>query len=220
MPASKRNDAPADGGPGSATSPSSQHLSQQNERSPFVVADSSPWPNLLESLGLDRPIWQDHSPLLLGWSDAQLLGVAEAIGPRLTTHLTDNVVMTAASIARTVVTEHLTRDRGTYYSRARDFYRPSRYRNDERFSYFYVTRGADALRQAGLVEHAMGFWVQGNKGRRLVMWPTATLVELVAPLINCDELRERRCGETIILRDCCAALSMTMMASPALTMVR
>jgi hypothetical protein len=154
-----------------------------------------------ELVDLDRPIWQDQSPLVLGWSDGQLRGIAEAIGPRLTPQLTDSVLMTAASIARSVVIERLTRSRGVYYSRARNFYRPSRYRDDCRLSWFFVTKGADALVQAGLVKHAMGFWVPGNKGRRSVMWSTETLVNLVAPLINLDEPRELRCSETVILRD-------------------
>jgi hypothetical protein len=65
-----------------------------------------------ELVDLDRPIWQDQSPLVLGWSDGQLRGIAEAIGPRLTPQLTDSVLMTAASIARSVVIERLTRSRG------------------------------------------------------------------------------------------------------------
>ncbi len=68
-------------------------------------------------------------------------------------------MMVAASIVRDVVTHHRTTGRATYYSRERDFYRPSRYRNDPRQTYFYVTHAADALIGAGLVEHILGQWV-------------------------------------------------------------
>jgi hypothetical protein len=156
--------------------------------------------NLGDLFGLDRPIWHDHSPLVLGWSDPQLADIATVLKPVLG-RVTQGVLLTAASIARTLVTEHLTTGRGIYYSRSHDFYEPSRYRDDPRLSYYLVRGAVDALRKAGLVDHAMGIWIPRSKGRRSTMWVTMALLDLVAPLINLDEPRELRCSETVILRD-------------------
>jgi hypothetical protein len=165
-----------------------------------MVANKFEVHSLGDILGLDRPIWQEHSPLRLGWSDGRLRDIDTAIESVLG-YVSQDVRLTAASIALSLVTEYLTTGRGIYYSRSHDFYQPSRYRDDPRLTYFFVINAADALRRARLVDHDMGFWIPGNKGRRSTMWVTTQLLDLVAPLINLDEPRELRCSETVILRD-------------------
>src|SRR5689334_17815529 len=104
-----------------------------------MMAEKCRWPSLIEYLGLDQRIWRDpQSPLVLGWSDKQLRPIVDAIDPLLSPHLTDEVRLTAASIMRSVVTQHLQTGRATYYSRSRDFFQPSRYRDDPRYTYYYV----------------------------------------------------------------------------------
>jgi hypothetical protein len=152
-------------------------------------------------VNLADPIWGDHAPLTHGWSDRQLRPIAQVLKSRLSPHLTEGMLLSVASQVRSAVTQHLIDGRGIFYSRSRSFYESGRYRNDPRCTYFFVVGGANALRDSGLVKHHMGVWVPRNKGARSTMYVTQDLLELVAPLIDIDESRELRKGETIILRD-------------------
>src|ERR1700741_3371435 len=115
---------------------------------------------------LDDPLYGNHSPLVMGWSDGQLEPLVDQLVPLLPDELTDQMHFAIASIARSIVTEEKITGRRVHYARAKDPYRqPNRYRSgDPRFTWHYVTRAMDALRFAGLIEHALGRWNRYTKG--------------------------------------------------------
>jgi hypothetical protein len=91
-----------------------------------------------------------------------------------------------------------------HYARKKDPYsRPQRYRDgDPLFTWYYVTKAMDALLGAGLIEHAVGCWYPGHKGKQSVAWETDKLMTLIGPLIDVSEPRGiSKQVETIVLRD-------------------
>jgi hypothetical protein len=151
----------------------------------------------------DNPLYGDHAPLVLRWSDDQLALIAECLAPLLPDNLTNQMQLAIASIARSIVAEHAISGRRVHYPRGRDRYRqPKRYRDgDPRFTWYYLTKGMDALHAAGLIEHVVGKWNRYGNGFESVAWATDTLVALVAPLIDVWESRGIPGRvETIVLR--------------------
>jgi hypothetical protein len=149
----------------------------------------------------DDPLWGDHCPLVLRWRDDQLELLVDRLKPLLPDNLTDAMRLAVASIARSIVTEKMKTGRAVHYARAKDRYRqPKRYRDaDPRFTWHYVTGAMDALRQAGLIEHALGQWYPHNK--ESVAWATDRLLALARPLVDVSEPRGISTSvETIVLR--------------------
>jgi hypothetical protein len=106
----------------------------------------------------ENPVFGDHCPLVLGWSDDQLKPVVNRLASLLPDNLTDQMQLAIASIARSIVAEEKITGLGVHYARKRDRYgHPQRYRDgDPRFSWYYVTRAMDNLLGAGLIGHALG----------------------------------------------------------------
>jgi hypothetical protein len=61
----------------------------------------------------DNPLFGDHCPLVLRWSDDQLKPLVERLAPLLPNKLTDDMQLAIASIARSIVTEEKLSGRGT-----------------------------------------------------------------------------------------------------------
>jgi hypothetical protein len=155
---------------------------------------------------LDNPLYGDHAPLVLGWSDDQLHLIADRLRPSLLpANRTDQMWLAIAAVARSLVTERtVTRDLGVHYARAKNPYsQRKRYRTgDPRFTWYYVTRAMDYLRQARLIGHVVGEWSPYCRGFESVAWASEELVELIGALIDPSEPREvARKVETIVLRD-------------------
>ena len=152
----------------------------------------------------DNPVFGEHSPLVLRWSDDQLKPLVDRLAPFLPDNLTDQMQFAIASIARSIVTEEKITGRGVHYARKKDRYRgPQRYRDgDPRFSWYYVTGAMDALLRAGLIEHALGIWFPGTKGFQSVAWATDELMTLTGPVVDISGHRgiSKRL-ETIVLRN-------------------
>jgi hypothetical protein len=152
----------------------------------------------------DNPVFGDHCPLVLGWSDDQLKPVVNRLASLLPDNLTDQMQLAIASIARSIVAEEKITGLGVHYARKRDRYgQPQRYRDgDPRFSWYYVTRAMDHLMGAGLIEHALGVWFPRARGYQSVAWATDELMTLVGPLVDVSEHRGICMRvETIVLRD-------------------
>jgi hypothetical protein len=152
----------------------------------------------------DNPLYGNHSPLVLGWSDDQLWQVVDRLAPLLPDKLTDQMQFAIASIARSIVTEEKITGVGVHYARKKDRYRrPQRYRDgDPRFSWYYVTGAMDHLLGAGLIEHAVGVWFPGTRGYQSVARATDELMTLIGPLVEISEHRGIcKRVETIVLRD-------------------
>jgi hypothetical protein len=152
----------------------------------------------------DNPLYGNHSPLVLGWTDDQLWPIVDQLAPLLPDKLTDQMQLATASVARSIVAEKKITGRAVHYARAKDPYRlPTRYRDgDPRFTWYYVTGAMDALLRAGLIEHAVGLWCRYGKGSQSVAWATDGLMTLIGPLVDVSEHRGiPRRVETIVLRD-------------------
>lgn len=152
-----------------------------------------------------RPIYGDHNPLVLDWSDDQLEPIVGLLQPRLPVGLTTRMKYAIASCALSLVTEKKVSGNALHYARARDAYRlPKRYRRGGRHqTYQYVTKSMDVLLKLGLIEHELGIWNHGRAGKQSVAWPTDELVELLEPVIAAGELERsvQATKETIVLRD-------------------
>src|SRR3954453_9896257 len=129
----------------------------------------------------DNPLYGDHAPLVLRWSDDQLAVIAQCLAPLLPDNLSDQMILAIASIARSIVAEHAISGRRVHYPRGKDHYRqPKRYRDgDPRLTWYYLTTGMDTLHAAGLIEHVVGKWNRYGKGFESVAWATDSLVALV-----------------------------------------
>jgi hypothetical protein len=152
----------------------------------------------------DNPLYGDHAPLVLRWSNDQLAAIAECLAPLLPDNLSDQMILAIACIARSIVAEHAISGRRVHYPRGKDRYRlPKRYRDgDPRLTWYYLTKGMDTLHAAGLIEHVVGKWCRYGKGFESVAWATDRLVALVEPLIDIWESRGiSKRVETIVLRD-------------------
>ncbi len=150
------------------------------------------------------PLWGNHSPLVLGWDDDQLRPLVHALAPLLPGSLTDQKRCAVASVARAIVVEKMTTNRGVHYARAKEPYRrPKRYRNgDPLFTWYYVTNAMDILQDAGLIEHKTGLWCRLTKGCQSVAWATDQLMSLIEPLVDASEPRGiPKQVETVVLRD-------------------
>jgi hypothetical protein len=152
----------------------------------------------------DNPLFGDHCPLVLRWSDDQLKPLVDRLSPLLPNNLTDDMQLAIASIARSIVAEHAISGRPVHYPRGKDRYRkPKRYRDgDPRLTWYYLTKGMDTLHAAGLIEHVVGKWNRYGKGFQSVAWATDRLMTLVGPLVDVSEHRGiSKRVETIVLRD-------------------
>ena len=138
----------------------------------------------------DNPLWGNHAPLVLRWSDDQLKPLVDRLAP-LMPGLSDQMQLAVASVARSLVVEKTITGCGVHYARAKNPYRrPKRYRDgDPRFTWHYVTGAMDALRHAGLIEHVVGEWWPYAKGFESVAWATDELMTLVGPLVDVSERR-------------------------------
>jgi len=77
----------------------------------------------------DNPLYGNHSPLVLRWSDDQLEPLVDRLAPFLPDNLTDRMQLAIASCARSIVAEKKLTDRAVHYARRKDAYRvPQRYR--------------------------------------------------------------------------------------------
>lgn len=159
----------------------------------------------IEGLFAD-PLWGNHAPLVLRWHDHQLEPLLKPLSSFVPDNATDRVRYAVASVARSIVVEKTLTGCGVHYARARDAYRvPIRYRDgDPLFTWYYVTRAMDILRDAGLVEHTVGRWsgtLKTWRGLQSVSRATETLVDLIEPLVDPREPRGiPRQVETIVLR--------------------
>jgi hypothetical protein len=115
----------------------------------------------------DNPLYGNHSPLVLGWTDDQLEPLVDRLAPLLPDNLTDQMQLATASIARSIVAEKKLTDRAVRYARRRDAYRvPQRYRcGDPRYSWHYITRSIDTLEQIGLINQVPGLRRPRRTGR-------------------------------------------------------
>jgi hypothetical protein len=159
---------------------------------------------LIENIFAD-PLWGNHSPLVLRWTEDQLKPLVVPLRPFLPDNATDQMQLAVASVARSIVAEKKITDRGVHYARKRDPYsQPKRYRDgDPRFTWYYVTDAMDILQGPGLIEHAVGRWCPlATKGCQSVAWATDGLMSLVGPLVDAFEPRGiPKQVETIVLRD-------------------
>lgn len=151
-----------------------------------------------------RPVYGDHEPLVLGWSDDQLQPAVDLLQHRLPTGLTTRMGFAIASVALALVIEKTRSGNPLRYPRARDAYRiPKRYRRGGRYqTYQYVTTSMDVLLAAGLIDHDMGVWSPGRTGKQSVARATDELVKLLQPVIApAVPQRVQTATETIVLRD-------------------
>lgn len=135
---------------------------------------------------------QHHTPLRLEWRKDQLRAVVEVLHDRIgALPVISEMWMAIASVARSVVTEHLSTGGALHYSRSRTAYSAiePRYRSaDPRHSFYFVRGAVDALREAGLVGHNLGTWFGGEvPGIESTVWPKPQLIELISPLITATE---------------------------------
>ena len=94
---------------------------------------------------------------------------------------TEGFVFAVAACARSLVAEAKLTGGGLHYPRAKEPYRaPKRYRSaDPRFTWWYLTRAMDFMRDAGLITHAVGVWADRNgdasrwRGRPTSSWPSS-----------------------------------------------
>ena len=155
----------------------------------------------------DNPLYGNHSPLVLGWTDDQLKPLVDRLAPFLPDNLTDQMQLAIASCARSIVAEKKLTDRAVHYARRKDAYRvPQRYRcGDPRYSWHYITRSIDTLEQIGLINQVPGLRRPRRTGRigfQSVAWATDELMTLIGPLVDVSEHRGiPRRVETIVLRD-------------------
>src|SRR6478735_1580605 len=152
----------------------------------------------------DNPLYGNHSPLVLGWSDDQLEPLVDRLTALLPDNLTDQMQLAIASCVRSIVAEKKLTDRAVHYARRRDAYRvPHRYRcGDPRYSWHYITRSIDTLEQIGLINQVPGLCRPRHTGFQSVAWATDELMTLIGPLVDVSEHRGiPRRVETIVLRD-------------------
>jgi hypothetical protein len=155
----------------------------------------------------DNPLYGNHSPLVLGWTDDQLEPLVDRLAPLLPDNLTDQMQLAIASCARSIVAEKKLTDRTVHYARRKDAYRvPQRYRyGDPRYSWHYITRSIDTLEQIGLINQVPGLRRPRRTGRigfQSVAWATDELMTLIGPLVDVSKHRGiPRRVETIVLRD-------------------
>ena len=153
----------------------------------------------------DNPVFGDHSPLVLGWSDDQLRPVVERLDPWLPEGLTDKWKLAIAACALSVVAEKKLTGGGVHYARRREAYQiPKRYRcGDPRFTWHFVTGSMDHLQRSGLITHALGYWSRvDGRGHQSVAWATDDLMRLVGPLVDVRAQRGLPTRvETVVLRD-------------------
>ena len=71
----------------------------------------------------DNPLYGNHSPLVLGWTDDQLKPLVDRLAPFLPDNLTDQMQLATASCARSIVAEKKLTDRAVHYARRKDAYR-------------------------------------------------------------------------------------------------
>ena len=147
-----------------------------------------------------NPLFGNHSPLVLRWSDDQLWPFAERLAPNMPAGTTLEMMLAAAAAARSVVTEEKVSGKAVHYSRRRESYsNPDRYRDgDPRNTYYYVTGAMDILREAGLITHKTGNW---GLHRESIAIATGELVALIGDLCDISEARELTAQiETIVVR--------------------
>ena len=152
----------------------------------------------------DNPLYGNHSPLVLGWTDDQLEPLVDRLAPFLPDNLTDQMQLAIASCARSIVAEKKLTDRAVHYARRKDAYRvPQRYRcGDPRYSWHYITRSIDTLEQIGLINQVPGLCRPRHTGFQSVAWATDELMTLIGPLVDVSEHRGiPKRVETIVLRD-------------------
>jgi hypothetical protein len=64
---------------------------------------------------LDDPLYGNHSPPVMGWSDDQLQPLVDRLAPLLPHELTDQMQFAIASIARSIVAEKKITGRAVVY---------------------------------------------------------------------------------------------------------
>lgn len=152
----------------------------------------------------DSPVYDEHDPLVLGWSDDQLEPVVNLLDARLPDGLTRRMRFAVAACALALVQEKMLSGNPLRYARAKDAYRiPKRYRTGGRYQTWHcVTKAMDILLGLGLIGHALGVWCPGASGHQSVAWATDDLVRLMGPVVDRRELEAPPITEeTIILRD-------------------
>ncbi len=150
-----------------------------------------------------NPVFGDHNPLVLGWSDDQLWPIVERLTPWLPDNLTDAMRLAIAGIARSIVIEERITGNGVHFARGKDAYRmPKRYRDgDPRNTWHYTKRAMETLESVGLIEQTPGVWFRNSRGYQSVAWATGALTSLVRPLVDVSEHRRLNLRtETIVLR--------------------
>jgi hypothetical protein len=151
----------------------------------------------------DNPVFDDHSPLVLGWAEEQLWPIVDRLAPWLPDDLTVAMSLAIAGVARSVVTEEKITGKGVHFARGKDAYGiPRRYRDgDPRNTWHYTTRAMDSLESVGLIAQTPGLWCPNGRGYQSVAWATGDLVALVGPLVDVSEHRRLNLRtETIVLR--------------------
>ncbi len=159
---------------------------------------------MLSTFYEQNPVFGRHAPLILGWSDEQLLPLVQRLSPVLADGLTEQTQLAIAAVARSLVVDRKAAGPGLHYARGKDPYsRPLRYRDkDPRATWWFVTRAIDCLEAAGLITSAVGRWSPNGRGRQSVAQATDVLVALLGPLIDIDEPRAAPFKvETVVLRD-------------------
>lgn len=152
----------------------------------------------------DTPLFGDHSPLVLGWSDDQLWPVVDRLADVLPPNLTEGMQLAIASCALSIAVEKQLTGRWVHFPRAKEAYRvPTRYRRcGPRYTWHYITHAMDILQNTGLIEQVQGMWCQGGTGRQSIATATDRLMNLLGPLIAVEEQRALPSREeTIVLRD-------------------
>jgi hypothetical protein len=152
----------------------------------------------------DNPLFGQHFPLVLGWSDDQLWPIVDQLAGLLPLGLTDEMQLAIASCARSIAAERKLTGCGVRYARAKEAYRvPQRYRRgDPRYTCHYITRSMNILKQIGLIDQALGIWCPGDRGFQSVVWATDELMKRLGPLIDAEERRALPTrDEAIVLRD-------------------
>ena len=71
---------------------------------------------------LDNPLYGNHGPLIMGWSDDQLKPLVDRLAPLLPDKLTDQMRLAIASIARSIVAEKKLTGWPVHYARAKEPY--------------------------------------------------------------------------------------------------
>ncbi|KQY02934.1 hypothetical protein ASD37_25640 [Mycobacterium sp. Root135] len=150
----------------------------------------------------DSQLFDDHAPLLWGWSESDLTLVLDRLAHLLPANLPGRMQMAVAASALSIAVEKRRTGGGVHYARAKDAYGvPARYRCDPSRSWHYTTRSVDILIELGLIDQELGLWCPGAEGSETVAWAAGDLMTVLGSLVDMQDQVTHSRPEVIVLRD-------------------